>query len=86
MKQMFFCKNVFIIPVIRIALTGLSCAIILSGCAGKEPSGFTTVDREPSIFPDYHGVTIPPNICPLNFRIDEEGSFYRVLLSVPHEK
>lgn len=31
-------------------------------------------------FPDYSGVTVPPNIAPLNFRIDEPGRQYRVEL------
>jgi len=34
--------------------------------------------RPPRIFPDYSGVTIPPNIAPLNFRIEEPGRKYRV--------
>ncbi len=30
------------------------------------------------IFPDYSGVAIPPNIAPLNFRIQEQGAAYEV--------
>jgi hypothetical protein len=30
-----------------------------------------TSDTSPSLFPDYIGVTIPPNIAPLNFKITE---------------
>ena len=38
-------------------------------------------------YPDYHGITIPPNIAPLNFRIDEPGTAYvvRVLSSGSRE-
>jgi hypothetical protein len=34
----------------------------------------------PRLFPDYVGVTIPPNIAPLNFQIQEPGDAYRVEL------
>ncbi|MBO7471476.1 MAG: PD40 domain-containing protein [Bacteroidaceae bacterium] len=34
------------------------------------PSSFVSVDAEPSIYPDYVGVTVPPNIAPLNFLVD----------------
>lgn len=32
----------------------------------------------PRLWPDYSGITIPPNIAPLNFRIEEPGRDYRV--------
>ncbi len=32
----------------------------------------------PRLSPDYAGVTLPPNIAPLNFRIEEPGIRYRV--------
>lgn len=35
-------------------------------------------NRSPQIFPDYNGVTLPPNIAPLNFRIEEPGDRYRI--------
>jgi hypothetical protein len=34
----------------------------------------------PRLFPDYIGVTLPPNIAPLNFRIQEPAASYRVEL------
>jgi Tol biopolymer transport system component len=34
---------------------------------------FKEVPRLPSIFPDYTGIMVPPNIAPLNFRINEPG-------------
>jgi hypothetical protein len=36
--------------------------------------------RPPRIFPDYVGITLPPNIAPLNFRIEEPGNRYRIEL------
>ncbi len=35
----------------------------------------------PVIEPDYSGVTIPPNIAPMNFYIKEEGSLFKVIAS-----
>jgi hypothetical protein len=34
----------------------------------------------PRLFPDYIGITLPPNIAPLNFRIQEPGRSYQVEL------
>lgn len=34
----------------------------------------------PRLTPDYAGITLPPNIAPLNFRINEPGRAYRVTL------
>lgn len=48
-----------------------------SGCrnTGAANEGF---DSFPAISPDYSGITIPPNIAPLNFVVNEEGRRYRV--------
>ena len=35
------------------------------------PSSFTQANTEPEIYPDYVGVTVPPNIAPLNFLVDD---------------
>jgi len=39
------------------------------------------VDRAACMRPDYAEVTIPPNICPLNFVLDEPGEKYFVKIS-----
>jgi dipeptidyl aminopeptidase/acylaminoacyl peptidase len=41
------------------------------------------VGRAPRIRPDYAGVTIPPNIAPLNFLIKEPGTRYYVTIRSP---
>ncbi|MHC1768655.1 MAG: TolB family protein [Verrucomicrobiia bacterium] len=38
----------------------------------------------PRLFPDYVGVTLPPNIAPLNFKIQEPAVSYRVQLHSTH--
>lgn len=39
------------------------------------------LDRTPNIEPYYLGVTIPPNIAPMNFIIKEDGSFFKIIAS-----
>lgn len=34
------------------------------------PSRFSEAGTEPPVWPDYRGVTVPPNIAPLNFLVD----------------
>ncbi|MGC8744777.1 MAG: TolB family protein [Verrucomicrobiia bacterium] len=41
-------------------------------------SPLNSLPAKPQIFPDYADITIPPNIAPLNFIINEKGSKYRV--------
>lgn len=36
------------------------------------------IDREPTIEPDYTGITIPYNIAPMNFIINEEGGSFLI--------
>ncbi len=40
------------------------------------------INREPVITPDYINVTIPPNIAPMNFRINEAGKKFKVIASL----
>ena len=39
---------------------------------------YTSIERPPAIKPDYSATTIPPNIAPLNFLVQEEGKRYYV--------
>ena len=52
---------------------GVFFLILLVSCSKHPslPSSYTQIDAEPSIWPDYVGVTVPPNIAPLNFLMDE---------------
>jgi WD40 repeat protein len=60
-----------------------TCLIFLTGilaaCSGSGTS-YEEIKREPLISPDYSGVTIPPNIAPLNFIINEKADDYLVKL------
>jgi hypothetical protein len=60
-----------------LGLIGLICAIsgfILPKVS--EPKEVVTVDKDIAIKPDYTGITIPPNIAPLNFVVLEPGREY----------
>ena len=47
----------------------LTAAILMlfTACTTKVPTEFTSVEKMPSIYPNYIGTTIPCNIAPLNF-------------------
>lgn len=61
----------------RIFPIGLS---IWLGCSSSPPKEMTVVSRAPRIFPDYINIVIPPNIAPLNFKVEEPGIQYRVTI------
>lgn len=64
---------------ILIILTGL-----IFSCSDSQ-SGFIEINRKPQIVPDYSDITIPPNIAPLNFTINEKGEKYIVKLQSKNE-
>lgn len=65
----------------------LSLIIVFTvSCSGKLPNEFSETDKSPDIFPNYAGITIPPNIAPLNFRINENGDEFAVRISSKNGK
>jgi hypothetical protein len=46
---------------------------LLTSCTVEAPEGRKSVDL-PDVFPDYAGVTIPPNIAPLRFALTPAGA------------
>lgn len=61
-------------------------AILMQACTG-DAVNITAEDRKPVITPDYSDITIPLNIAPLNFLIDEQGEKYKVeIYSADREK
>lgn len=58
-------------------------ALALAGFAAplRAQDAATPPVRPPVLKPDYAGVTIPPNIAPLNFQICEPGDDFRVRLA-----
>lgn len=51
--------------------------------AGSEDA-LTILPHAPRVFPDYAGITLPPNIAPLNFRVEEPGARYRLEIRSTH--
>ncbi len=50
--------------------------ILLLAACSSSPEEFTPSNEQLSIYPDYTSITIPPNIAPLNFRINNEGEAF----------
>jgi hypothetical protein len=55
--------------------------ILFFSCSNKIPEKYTELNKNPEIFPDYTNITIPANIAPLNFSINEESISYLVNFS-----
>ncbi len=59
-------------------LAALMLAVILVWGCRQPRKDATDAGRKPLIEPDYSGVTVPRNIAPLNFKIMEEGTGFRL--------
>ena len=55
---------------------GLLLLLLVACSKPKAPASYTDVKRLPNIFPEYHDVTVPANIAPLTFAIEEVGEAY----------
>ena len=60
-------------------LAGLACF----SCAPQMPDNYAESTDAADIYPDYRDVTVPPNIAPLRFIVDEEADAYAVRISGP---
>ena len=61
----------------------LAAAVLVYVCHGSKVSivQYSSVGRHARIRPDYYDTVIPPNIAPLNFLVEEDGSYYCVKIS-----
>lgn len=55
--------------------------LLLTGCNRISPEKTREINHTPAIEPDYIDVTIPCNIAPMNFKINEEGRNFKVVVS-----
>ena len=62
----------FMIPVLT---------MLIAACSPKAPATYNSSNSVPAIFPDYTDVTIPANIAPMNFLIEEEADAFVTVLS-----
>jgi Tol biopolymer transport system component len=60
--------NKFIFPVFLV--------FVIVSCKIKMPDDFKLSNENIKIYPDYTNLTIPPNIAPLNFTIDQDADGY----------
>jgi Tol biopolymer transport system component len=44
-------------------------ACLLAGCEPQVPEQYAQLDKQPTIYPDYIGVTVPVNMAPLHFQL-----------------
>ncbi|MFY9151245.1 MAG: hypothetical protein WAO52_04455 [Prolixibacteraceae bacterium] len=65
-------------------LSGIFLILLVSCHSGIE--NFSVAGRLPSIFPDYTGIMMPPNIAPLNFKINEPGVEFETRFYLENEK
>lgn len=61
----------------------MAVAGLLAACSASVPADYTETGTQPRIYPEYTDVTIPCNIAPLHFRIEEEADEYITRLSTP---
>ncbi len=74
-------KSSLLIRYLTIVYLTISLTLLLNSCGSKPGEVYTTSEIAPKIEPDYSGVTIPPNIAPLNFIIKEPGDEFYVKFS-----
>jgi len=68
----------FLVILILILVASASVLVYVLPREKLQIDRWYTIGRAPKIYPDYSGVTIPPNISPLNFVVREEGTYYFV--------
>ena len=56
-------------------------AILIAACSPQAPATYNTTDSTPAVFPDYADITIPANIAPMNFLIEEQADAFVTILS-----
>jgi len=64
----------------------LLAAVILTSCRQPQVRDAIKLNRLPDIFPDYTEVTIPYNIAPLNFRLNDSCATIAVVVEGRDEK
>ena len=64
-------------------LTGGWLAALCFACNPQMPDAYTESQDAPDIYPDYTNVTVPPNIAPLRFIVDEKADAYAARIKYP---
>ena len=61
------------------------CIALFTACGNSVVSP-EQIEKYPSIYPDYIGVTIPATIAPMNFSYTDNDSFEEHYVSVPGKR
>ena len=67
-------------------LSIIAIPLLICACSQQLPSDFTQSDSLPSIYPDYVDVTIPVNITPLAFEMDDQSEEMAVRYAFENEE
>ena len=66
----------------RYSLIFITLVLFLASCSRVPEGEIQQINHQAHIYPDYRDVTIPVNIAPLNFLVEEEGDAFLLKLSV----
>src|SRR5674476_752719 len=66
---------------IKESLALIFVIVLLASCNIRTNKNTIETGREPSIEPDYSGVTMPRNVAPMNFIIKEDGNSFNIKIS-----
>lgn len=58
----------------------LAVFIVFSSCIDRPGNNFTDAGKSPLILPDYTDLTIPVNVAPMNFQVQETGEAFQVVV------
>jgi hypothetical protein len=67
-------------------VVGAFVCMLLTACSQQLPSEFAKSDQLPKIYPDYVEVTVPVNIAPLTFEMDDQSEEMAVRYSFGEEE
>lgn len=60
--------------------------LAIVACSPSLPKNSSTVDEKPAIYPQYADITVPCNIAPLVFRIEEAGNAFVTRFVAPEKE
>ena len=66
---------------IKSTIFSFAALLLFASCEGGYKKADVYTNAQVQIYPDYTGVTLPVNIAPTNFRINQEGDAYQVVMT-----
>jgi hypothetical protein len=64
----------------------IAMAVLMTACGVKVPEDYTSSNKHPDIYPDYKDVTVPVNIAPLTFEMQNMADNMVARLTVDEEE